>query len=587
MGVLYSHQHLDAPDDDDEVLEIRPAAEPPAAIPPGPAPPATARDKAATAALGPMDTPRLLARQAHRELGPLTDEMVAGLRGGLARAGSLTEYANWLANLSALPIDATPLADTLGQALVAGALAGRYDVQEKSGMQPNEAVATASLGAESDYLRRYAALAVDSADSAHLPFQDQIAFFRDKLSLDTTAWTDIWQEQHDVAFVVAGAARDDVLGDLRTAVDSAIAEGTTLETFRGRFDEIVEQYGWSYKGGRDWRTRVIYDTNIRTSYAAGRWSQMQDIKDRRPWWRYRHSGIAENPRDEHVAWDGLVLSADDPWWQTHYPPNGWGCGCLIETLSDSDLHRLGKDGPDTAPALDQRTETVGTTGPNPRTVQVPAGIDPGFGYAPGRQAHLGAAVREQLRKNLPRPPALAAASAAQTLGNPRALQALAADWRQFHRQSRPGAHADHAEAFQVGVVSGPVQDALRKLERSVVLDSALITTTRGEVKHFGRDKKQERGQALDDADMDRLPEILAAYEAVLWDTVDERLVYVASAVADSRKAKVAIAVNYSAKIKLGGDERKRVTSNSIRTTGYVDATDLKGGRYVPLDGKIE
>ena len=87
--------------------------------------------------------------------------------------------------------------------------------------------------------------------------------------------------------------------------------------------------------------------------------------------------------------------------------------------------------------------------------------------------------------------------------------------------------------------------------------------------------------------MDRLPENLASYEAVLWDTVNEGLVYVASAVADSRKAKVAIAVNYSEKIKLGGNERKKVTSNSIRTTGYVEAFNLKEDRYILLDGKIE
>ena len=33
-----------------------------------------------------------------------------------------------------------------------------------------------------------------------------------------------------------------------------VAEGTTLETFRKRFDGIVGKHGWSYKGGRDWRT---------------------------------------------------------------------------------------------------------------------------------------------------------------------------------------------------------------------------------------------------------------------------------------------------------------------------------------------
>ena len=99
-------------------------------------------------------------------------------------------------------------------------------------------------------------------------------------------------------------------------------------------------------GGRDWRTRVIYETNLRSSYAAGRYRQMKDVAERRPYWRYRHSDVSENPREEHLGWDGLVLRHDDPWWDTHYPANGWGCKCFVETLADRDLRRLGKSGPD-------------------------------------------------------------------------------------------------------------------------------------------------------------------------------------------------------------------------------------------------
>ena len=73
-----------------------------------------------------------------------------------------------------------------------------------------------------------------------------------------------------------------LVSDLRGAVEQAIAEGTTLETFRRDFDDIVARHGWSYKGGRNWRTEVIYGTNLRTSYAAGRYQQMQDGAERRP-----------------------------------------------------------------------------------------------------------------------------------------------------------------------------------------------------------------------------------------------------------------------------------------------------------------
>ena len=226
--------------------------------------------------------------------------------------------------------------------------------------------------------------ATASVSHTRLPFAEQIAFFRSKLDLPTRAWTDIWQDEHDRAFVVAGAAHADLVADLRGAVDKAIADGTTLATFRKDFDSIVAKHGWSYNGGRDWRTRVIYSTNLRTSYAAGRYQQMKDVAEHRPFWRYRHSHASKDPRHDHLAWDGLILRHDDPWFDTHYPPGGWGCKCYIETLAERDLKRLGKDGPDAAPAVRTRTVTVGAKGPSPRTVTVPVGIDPGWAYAPGK-----------------------------------------------------------------------------------------------------------------------------------------------------------------------------------------------------------
>ncbi len=220
-------------------------------------------------------------------------------------------------------------------------------------------------------------------DRPSFQFAEQIAFFRGKLNLGTATWTDIQHAEHDRAFVVAGALRDDLLTDFRRAVDSAIADGTTLEAFRKDFDSIVARHGWTYNGGRNWRSRVIYETNLRTSYAAGRWAQVQEVKATRPFVRYRHNDSVLNPRPQHVAWDGLVLPVDSPWLRTHWPPNGWGCRCYIETLSQRDLERLGKAGPDTPPPQDIQDVVVGSNGPNPRVFRTPAGVDPGFGYAPG------------------------------------------------------------------------------------------------------------------------------------------------------------------------------------------------------------
>lgn len=158
-----------------------------------------------------------------------------------------------------------------------------------------------------------------------LPFAEQVEFFRRKLNVNTRAWTDVYEAQHDVAFMVAGANRDDLVADFREAVGKAIADGATLSDFRRDFDRIVAKHGWDYTGGRNWRSRVIYETNLRQSYNAGRWEQLQQLKSVRPYWRYRHSDAVEVPRPIHLSWDGLVLHADDPWWHTHFPANGWGC----------------------------------------------------------------------------------------------------------------------------------------------------------------------------------------------------------------------------------------------------------------------
>ena len=224
------------------------------------------------------------------------------------------------------------------------------------------------------------------AEYGSLPFEEQIAFFRGKRLIPTERWNDLWRAAHDRGFMVAGAMRDELLADLHQAVTRAIEEGGTLAEFRKDFDKIVATHGWDYKGSRGWRTRVIYETNVRQSYNAGRYEQMQRVTQSRPWKRYRHSGSSTNPRPLHLKWDGLVLRHDDPWLLTHSPQNGWGCKCRLETLADRDLRREGIT-PGAAPRdgtyewVDKRTGEVHT---------VPKGIDPGFDYTPGRAANRSA-----------------------------------------------------------------------------------------------------------------------------------------------------------------------------------------------------
>ncbi|HEV2501616.1 MAG TPA: phage minor head protein [Mesorhizobium sp.] len=213
-----------------------------------------------------------------------------------------------------------------------------------------------------------------------LPFDAAIRFFRDKASVTTRSWTDVYAAAHSRAFMVAGAATDALVGDFRQEIMKALEKGTTLAEFRGAFDSIVARHGWDHTGGRNWRSRIIFDTNLRTAYAAGRYAQLTepDTLEAFPYWQYNHSGSL-HPRKEHLSWDGMVLRADDPFWATNYPPNGWHCGCFPTAVSGRDLKRQGKRGPDPSPDLLFRAEEVGG-----KRVMVPFGVDAGFEYNPGQ-----------------------------------------------------------------------------------------------------------------------------------------------------------------------------------------------------------
>jgi len=219
----------------------------------------------------------------------------------------------------------------------------------------------------------------------HLPFDQAIAFLKAKVDIPTRRWDDLWQGMHSRGFMAAGAVQEDLVKDFHEALNKAIREGGGLKEFQKNFDDIVQKYGWTYHGTRGWRSALIYNTNLRTAYSAGRWQQQTDpdVVRQRPYLMYCHSPASLVPRPLHLAWHGLTLPADDPWWNEHYPPNAWGCKCFVVSVSMADLNRYGKAGPDTAP----KTRYYDWKDRSGKIHMVPEGIDPGWDYNPGKAAY--------------------------------------------------------------------------------------------------------------------------------------------------------------------------------------------------------
>lgn len=271
--------------------------------------------------------------------------------------------------------------------------------------------------------------AQEFADAYRLPPAEALAYMarRDALT-KTYAWQDLLRDEHARQFTVSRLARVDLLEAIRDQITRAVGGDLTRRDFNIKASELLARAGWwGEKTVIDpatgdavttrfdpARLKLIFDVNTRMAYSAGLWERTQRNKKTHPYLRYITKGD-ERVRESHAAWHNLVLPTDDPFWLTHWPPNGWRCRCRVTAISQRDFDRgTAPDGSPfktTAPDLGTREWTNQRTG---EVMDVPVGIDPGFDYNPGvasaRSAGLEKTVADKLDK-VPVPIAQAARKA--------------------------------------------------------------------------------------------------------------------------------------------------------------------------------
>jgi hypothetical protein len=404
-----------------------------------------------------------------------------------------------------------------------------------------------------------------------LPFREQIEFFRQKLNLPTEHYDDILKSAHDRAFVVAGATKADLLNDLRNAVDKAIADGKSLGWFRQQFEEIVKRNGWhGWTGedtadGRDWRTRVIYRTNILSSYSAGRFAQLKDpeLLKTRPYWKYIHNDTVLHPRPLHLSWHGLVLKHDDPFWQTHFPPNGWGCRCRVTAVRAKDFKGDSAPNDGTYQHIDRNGEAH----------TLPEGIDYGWDYAPG--ASRTAPLKNMIDQKLDRLPPSVGADMWQSLS-----PVLKAERAKAVRDMVAVAAAS-MEPAGVGVVAHVMEPATVSAlaKHDIELQDAAVWLRDRELIHAIRDSKVDRGAALPLDVWLNLADYLDGAKPY-YDRINQNVIYAFDLPGNA--GKVAVELNRLEKVR-DANNRKKVLSNFIVTGGIVRPENLAESRYMALD----
>lgn len=220
---------------------------------------------------------------------------------------------------------------------------------------------------------------------------DALAWFRAKDLRPGFDHRETWMEEHVKSFTAAWSMKMAVTAALKNEFDRSLEYGLTLRDFQKNVMPLLEKEGWVGKKsvehdgetkerelGTPRRLKLIYETNMRTSRAAGQWQRIQRTADVRPYLLYS-LGPSERHRPIHQSWAGTLLPADHPFWQVAFPPNGWGCKCRVRQVGNAEAARLG--GPTESPRLEPVTWTK-TDAPETK-LQGIKGIDPGWDYNPG------------------------------------------------------------------------------------------------------------------------------------------------------------------------------------------------------------
>jgi SPP1 gp7 family putative phage head morphogenesis protein len=415
---------------------------------------------------------------------------------------------------------------------------------------------------------------------------EQLAFFEAKgyrlePSWDWQAWA---AEDHAAAFTVAKSAGFDILNDIYSAALQAQANNWTKRQFEDALTPLLQAKGWwgrqemtapdgsqqMVQLGSPSRLGLIFDTNMRTARAAGHWSRIEALADRRPWLRYTCI-IDGRTRPQHKAWHGIIRRWDDDFWATHAPPNGWRCRCSIRQMSDAELQLDGLT-PSPSPDVSYRPWTNKVTR---ETVQVPVGIDPGWAHNPGRLAvdiHAARALATKL-DGLPTALALDAAEASARFVSP----ALARGYRQWAEPIVSRSSYPSGEAIPIGLLPSVILKAAKDAGLGDV--SPVLSISQKQLVHMVRDAKAAAtsrtgaAKGMSSADVLRLPELIAQARAIYLD--GSSLIYEVPSSEPGRSGKVVVKLDYIERERLRGN---RIDTRSARiiTVGLTDSSSLKG-----------
>lgn len=443
---------------------------------------------------------------------------------------------------------------------------------------------------------RWTTLSIDLGYAATLEPKEAIAYFRAKGQHIGWNWYDTAVDVHARSFTVAKAARVDVLTTIQEEVSRALSQGVSQQEFIDTLAPRLKKLGWWGKQivvdsagnaetvqlGSPRRLALIYNVNTRVAYNVGRYAQLMNSTDTHPFWQYV-AVMDSRTRPSHAALNGLVFRYDDPFWKTHYPPNGWNCRCRVRALSQARMDALGLKATQgdkylttkkVQAAVNKATGEIidmdVTTFADGARVMTP---DVGWSYNPGSAAF--GLDQTLIRKLIEvKSPALRE-MIVQEMNNSPERQLAFSRWVEKVVAKRRGGH----DIRTLGFMSESIASAVE--QRTGKPPARLLAMSEKNLLHADSDKHHDTGVALTADDLALLPSLLARAEAVLWDKVHHNLMYIVT----TKDGLAKIVVNAPYGIKRQPDSLD-VVINAYRIKKVALEDDIRGGKLELIEGKL-
>lgn len=420
------------------------------------------------------------------------------------------------------------------------------------------------------------------------PPQDAIRYLEQKFPKASWAYTDLLDNAHDRAFVVAKMVDMDLATTVQRSIIDAMQEGKGYKAWAKDIDKVLAKSGW-YDGqinvdaqgnakkvvtGGQHRLETIYRTNVAAAYEAGRQQVIFNDRDDDPFGYVMYSAIMDNrTRPTHKALHGKVMEKSDPAWSSISPPNGYNCRCTIVELTQGQIDRYGYKVSKSEGKLSTQVVELPNGKEAQRTLfELDNGAvfktDVGFNHAPKILP-----MQTLFDKAILAEPKFASRVVSQALAQP----SIKTQVNQEVKTWVQGVDAKYAkgEFRHVGVIPSVFIEALAS-EKNFELQTAVITLhDRISLHHLAREHKTHSQDWVEN-----IVENLTGKYALYWDNKKNYPVFIFDV--PNSKYRLVMRLNENIKGHNVFNEKQKFTGNVIRTITVDTIENIENGSHYAL-----